>query len=56
MATKKSNVIKFDNQVQQEKSKLNETLQNLDKFEAISKSLLDVSGENDYVKELYKGF
>ena len=56
MSTTKNNVIKFNNQVQQEKSKLNDTLQNLDKFEAISKSLLDVSSENDYVKELYKGF
>lgn len=56
MANKKNNVVTFDNQVQQEKSKLNDTLQNLDKFEAISKSLLDVSSENDYVKELYKGF
>lgn len=56
MANTKNNVVTFDNQVQQEKSKLNETLQNLDKFETISKSLLDVSGENDYVKKLYKGF
>lgn len=58
MATKKSDVIKFDNQVQKEKSKLNETLQNLDKFDVISKSLLDVNNSynNDYVKELYKGF
>lgn len=56
MSTTKNNVIKFNNQVQQEKSKLNETLQNLDKFEAISKSLLDISGENDYVKELDKFF
>lgn len=56
MSATKKNVNIFNNQVQQEKSKLNETLQNLDKFEAISKSLLDVSGENDYVKELDKGF
>lgn len=56
MSTTKKHVTTFNNQVQQEKSKLNETLQNLDKFEAISKSLLDVSGENDYVKELNKGF
>lgn len=56
MSTTKNNVIKFNNQVQQEKSKLNETLQNLNKFEAISKSLLDVSGKNDYVKELDKFF
>lgn len=56
MANTKNNVVTFDNQVQQEKSKLNETLQNLDKFETISKSLLDVSGENDYVKELDKFF
>jgi hypothetical protein len=56
MSTTKNNVIKFNNQIQQEKSKLNDTLQNLNKFEAISKSLLDVSGENDYVKELDKFF
>ncbi len=56
MANTKNNVVTFDNQVQQEKSKLNETLQNLDKFETISKSLLDVSDENDYVKELDKFF
>lgn len=56
MSATKNNVTTFNNQVQQEKSKLNETLQNLDKFETISKSLLDVSGENDYVKELDKFF
>ena len=56
MSATKKNVNIFNNQVQQEKSKLNDTLQNLNKFEAISKSLLDVSGENDYVKELDKFF
>ena len=56
MSTTKNNVITFNNQFQQEKSKLTATLQNLDKFETISKSLLDVSGENDYVKELDKFF
>lgn len=56
MSTTKKHVTTFNNQVQQEKSKLNETLQNLDKFETISKSLLDVSGENDYVKDLDKFF
>ena len=54
MSTTEKNANTFNNQVQQEKSKLNDTLQNLNKFEAISKSLLDVSGENDYVKELDK--
>ena len=56
MSTTEKNANTFNNQVQQEKSKLNDTLQNLNKFEAISKSLLDVSGENDYVKELDKFF
>lgn len=56
MSTTEKNANTFNNQVQQEKSKLLETLQNLDKLEAISKSLLDVSGENDYVKELDKFF
>ena len=54
----KNDLSKFNERFQQEKSKLNATLQNLDKFEVIAQSLLD-SYDNDkniYVKELYRMF
>lgn len=54
----KNDLSKFNERFQQEKSKLNATLQNLDKFEDIAQSLLD-SYDNDkniYVKELYRMF
>ena len=54
----KNDLIKFNERFQQEKSKLNATLQNLDNFEVIAQSLLD-SYDNDkniYVKELYRMF
>lgn len=56
MSTTKKNARQFNNQFQQEKSKLNETLQNLDKFNEISKSLIDSSEHNNYVKELDRFF
>ena len=49
---------KFNERLQQETSKLNTTLQNLDKFEEIAQSLLDshYNDNNIYVKELHRMF
>ena len=53
-----NNLSKFNERFQKEKSKLNTTLQNLDKFEKIAQSLLDshYNDNNIYVKELHRMF